>query len=74
MANIKALKVVVDDDHVADIQNVRAKLEASGLISVEDCIAESGTIFGQGDADRLNEIRKVEGVMVAQEEGVFHAT
>jgi hypothetical protein len=73
MANIKAIKIVIDDAHLSEIQRVRERLEARDLIKVEDCIPETGTIFGEGDLDRLDEIRQVEGVMVAQEEGSFHA-
>ena len=73
MANIKAIKIIIDDERLSEIEKVRERLEATNLIKVEDCLPEIGTIFGEGDLDRIDEIRKVEGVMVAQEEGSFHA-
>lgn len=69
MARIQ-LKVVVDAEHLDEIDVMKRSCEALGL-DVETVIPEAGAIFGSADESVIEGVSRIEGVEEVRAEPVI---
>lgn len=60
MSKIK-ISISVDDTHLSQIEQVSRQLQSSGM-SVEQTLSSIGVISGSISNDRLDGLKKIEGV------------
>lgn len=60
MSKIK-ISISVDDTHLSQIEQVSRQLQSSGM-SVEQTLSSIGVISGSISNDRLDDLKKIEGV------------
>jgi hypothetical protein len=69
--NMKSVIVTISDESLNDIDNVAKQLGSSGM-KVKQILQATGVITGSMPSSKLDDLKKINGVMSVEEEVTSH--